>query len=48
MAKRVQAILENAAFDIERLVAPREFWFDEEELDKWYEDRMEARKQQNA
>jgi hypothetical protein len=44
MARRVQNILENAAFDPERLVAPRGVWFDNEELDKWYDSRMELRK----
>jgi len=48
MARRVQNILENASFDVERQVAPREIWFDEDELDKWYENRAELRKQQNA
>ena len=44
MAKRVETIIANSAYDPDQLVAPREYWFDEEALKDWYDDRRELAK----
>lgn len=44
MARRVDTIIANAAYDMENLVAPREVWFCEDELKRWYDDRLELMK----
>jgi hypothetical protein len=41
MYKRVKSILEAAALDPERLVAPKDIWFDNAELERWFESRRE-------
>ena len=37
--KHAKSILEAAALDPERLVAPKSIWFEEDELEKWFESR---------
>jgi len=45
IAKQVETIIANSAYDADNLVAPKEIWFDHEELKRWYDDRTEALKQ---
>lgn len=45
-ADYVKGIYEAAGLDVEKLVAPRELWFDKERMDDWYKAREELRKQQ--
>lgn len=42
--KRIQGIHEAAAFDPEKMTAPKNFWLDEQKLEKWYEGRERLRK----
>lgn len=44
----MRGIQEAAALDPERLVAPRDLWFDEEGLNSWYEERNEYRESKMA
>jgi len=42
--RHVKSIMESAAFDKDRMVAPKELWFDEKGLEEFYE----ARRQTNS
>jgi hypothetical protein len=41
MWKHVKSIRESAAFDKEKAVAPREWWFEPDLLESWYAGRRE-------
>lgn len=43
---RIKNIREAAAWDPEKLMAPKTYWLDEKELDRWYADREEVRKRE--
>jgi len=45
ISQRVQGIVANAGYDVERIVAPKELWFDDEALEHWYEERRELMQQ---
>ena len=48
MAKKVETIIANSAYDPDNIVAPREYWFSEDELTAWYDDRKELAKTEHA
>lgn len=37
--RQVKSILETSALDPEKLIAPKEYWFNQKELEAWYESR---------
>lgn len=41
MYRQVKGILEASALDHEKMVAPKEYWFNQQELDAWYESRRD-------
>ena len=45
MWKSVRSIHEAAALDPEKMLPPKEIWFDGEAMEKWYADREELRKE---
>lgn len=40
----MRGILESAAVDPEQLPPPKDIWFDDEELERWYKGRRELMK----
>ena len=42
--QRVKSIREAAAYDPEKLPAPKDIWLDSKRLESWYEEREELRK----
>ncbi len=48
MHARVKGIYEAAAMDLEKLPAPKEFWFDDKLLDEWYEARRAINREPDA
>jgi hypothetical protein len=39
--RQVKGILEASALDFEKMVAPKEYWFNSDLLDEWFESRRE-------
>jgi len=42
--QRMKGIIQSAAYDPEKLVAPKEIWMNDESLEAWYEERRNLRK----
>ncbi|MCW7071860.1 MAG: hypothetical protein OCU12_06015 [Methanophagales archaeon] len=40
----MKGIIQSAAYDPEKLVAPKEIWMNDEALEAWYEERRNLRK----
>jgi len=40
---RIQTILENAGYDQDSMVAPKELWLDTDRLTEWYDERRKLR-----
>jgi len=40
----MKGIIQSAAYDPEKVVAPKEIWMDDEALEAWYEERRNLRK----
>jgi hypothetical protein len=46
--KHIKAIQEAAAFDKDKMVAPKELWFNSEALDAFFEERKPKIENQDA
>jgi hypothetical protein len=45
MYARVKGIIEAAGLDPEKMVAPKEIWFDDKALEEWFDSRDKLREQ---
>ena len=41
--KKIKNIYAASAMDSDGLVAPKEYWFEEKALERWYKDRSDAK-----